>query len=228
MRVRLLCSLITLLIVAVSLPAQSTADHPAPAGPRLTFDQRWPAADPQWFQLVIQSDGSARYRSLPHQEQSQSSDPDPFEYSFTLSPRARQLVFSVGRQLPRFQGSLDKLKVAFTGAKTIHYEDGSGASSQITYNYSSASELSAFTDLMQGISSSVELMQVLQNQMRFDKLALDATLRQAEELASMHRLSEPQVLHPILERIATDREVLHIARQRAARILESTSAAAQK
>ncbi len=98
------------------------AQSPSSATARVSFEQRWPQADPQWFELVFQSDGSAKYRSLPHQESKSSADdpaPEPYEFSFTLSSHARQLIFTVASGLPRFQGSLDKLKVAFTGAKTL-------------------------------------------------------------------------------------------------------------
>ena len=122
-----------------------------PANARVSFEQRWPQADPQWFELVIQSDGSAKYRSLPHQESKSSADdpaPEPYEFSFTLTPHSRQFIFSVASGLPRFQSSLDKIKVAFTGAKTLRYDDPAGNSSVLSYNYSSSPELTALTNLM--------------------------------------------------------------------------------
>ena len=67
----------------------------------------------------------------PTRNQNPPSDdppPEPYEFSFTLSPHSRQLIFTVASGLPRFQGSLDKLKVAFTGTKTLRYEDTAGNS----------------------------------------------------------------------------------------------------
>ena len=219
---RTLC-LACLLLAAGALVAQS----PSSANARVSFEQRWPQADPQWFELVFLSDGSARYRSLPHQESKSSVDdptPEPYEFSFTLSPHSCQFIFTVARGLSRFQGSLDKLKVAFTGTKTLRYEDPAGNSAVLSYNYSSSPELTALTTLMQGISQSIELSQILQFQQRFDKLALDSTLRRTEELASLQRLPEPQILQPVLQRIANDPTVLNIARQRARRILQAPPA----
>ena len=213
-----------LLFVACALLAQPQG---VPANSRVSFEQRWPQADPQWFELVIQSDGSAKYRSLPHQESKSSADdpaPEPYEFSFTLTPHSRQFIFSVASGLPRFQSSLDKIKVAFTGAKTLRYDDPAGNSSVLSYNYSSSPELTALTDLIDGISQSIELSQILQFQLRFDKLALDGTLRRAEDLTSMQRLPESQILQPVLQRIANDPTVLNIARQRARRILQTPPA----
>ena len=211
------------LFAACALLAQPQG---VPANSRVSFEQRWPQADPQWFELVIQPDGSAKYRSLPHEESKASADdpaPDPYEFSFTLTPHSRQFIFAVASGLPRFQSSLDKIKVAFTGAKTLRYDEA-GNSSVLSYNYSSSPELTALTNLMEGISQSIELSQILQFQLRFDKLALDPTLRRAEDLTSMQRLPEPQILQPVLQRIANDPAVLNIARQRARRILQTPPA----
>jgi hypothetical protein len=211
-------SLAFFLLTACALVAQP------PATSRVTFEQRWPANDPQWFELQIQPDGAARYRSLPHQQSNSAADdpaPEPFELSFTVSPQSREHIFVIVPQLPRFQDSLDKIKVAFTGTKTLRYENGAGNSSSISYNYSSSPELSKLTALMQGISESIELSQTLQFQVRFDKLALDSTLRRGEELVSFHRLSELQLLEPILTRISNDPAIMNIARQRARRILQT-------
>jgi hypothetical protein len=212
----------TICLVCFLLAACALLAQPQSAS-RVAFEQRWPAANTQWFELVVHADGSARYRSLPHQDSKSTSDdpaPEPFEFSFTLSPHSRQLVFAAGPRLPSFQSSLDKIKVAYTGSKTLRYEDGAGGSSAISYNYSSAPELSALTALMQGISESIELSQTLLFQLRFDKLALDSTLKNTENL-SPGRLPEPQVLEPVLQRIADDPAVLNIARQRARHILQS-------
>jgi hypothetical protein len=225
---RILCLyLAALLLTTGALRAQT----PLPPTARVSFEQRWPEADPQWFELLIQSDGSAKYRSLPHQSSKPSADdsaPEPYEFSITLTPHSRQMVFDVASGLPRFQGSLDKIKVAFTGTKTLHYDGPDGSSSSLTYNYSSSPELTAFTDLMQGISQTIEISQTLGFQQRFDKLALDSTLRGTEELVSGQRLPEAQILQPVLERIANDPTVMNIARQRARRILQTPSAAKPK
>jgi hypothetical protein len=197
-----------------------------PPGAQVTFEQRWPAADPQWFTLVIQSDGSAKYRSLAHPPEpatAEDSAPEPFEFSFTLSPASRQLVFSAAPVLPRFQGTLDKTKVAFTGTKTLQYQDPTGTVSTISYNYSSSPELVKVTELMSGISQSIELSEILKCKLRFDKLSLDSALRGAEERLSFQGFPEPQILKPVLQRIADDPTVMNIARQRARHMLQSSS-----
>jgi hypothetical protein len=212
-----------ILLIACVLPAQSP---PVSSGARVSFEQRWPDVDPQWFELVFHSDGSATYRSLPRQDSTSATAdpaPEPFELAFTLSPLSGQFIFAQALRLPRFQGTLDKIKVAFTGTKTLRYDDGAGNSSAISYNYSSSPELTRLTSLMQEISQSIELSQTLQFQLRFDKLALDSTLRNAEAIVSLHPLQEPQLLEPILIRIANDSAIMNIARQRARHILQAAA-----
>jgi hypothetical protein len=103
----------------------------------------------------------------------------------------------------------------------LRYEDGTGNSPSISYDFTSSPELRAATELLDGISETIELGERLRFQLRFDKLALDSTLRGAEELVSLPRLPERQILEPILTRIADDATVMNIARQRARRILKS-------
>jgi hypothetical protein len=207
---------------APSLMAQTAT---APTTAHISFEFSWPSADPQWYELVVQPDGSALYRSLPHQD-SNSDDPAPAPYklSFTLSPRSRQTIFALV-PIQRFQGTLDKIKVAFTGTKIVRYEDGTGLTSTLSYNYSLSPELTRFTELMQGISDTIESAQTLRFQLRFDKLALDATLRSIENLVSIQRFAELQLMEPELNRIANDPSVMNIARQRARRLLQAASQA---
>ena len=220
-----LISLALLLLTACTSLAQPTS---APRV-RVSFEQRWPDSDPQWFELVVQPDGKARYRSLPHRASSSAPDnpaPEAYELSFTLSSGSRRRIFELAELAPgllRFQGTLDKIKVAFTGTKTLRYEDGTGVTSLIAYNYSSSPELNGLTGLMQGISESIELSRTLQLQFRFDKLGLDSTLRSTEAKVALQPLPEAQILEPILQRIANDLATMNIARQRARRILQAES-----
>jgi len=55
---------------------------------------------------------------------------------------------------------------------------------------------------------------------RFDKLGLDADLEGLEKEAKEGHLYEVQVIAPILQRLATDRTVLHVAQMRAQHILK--------
>lgn len=222
---RLLKTLGLLLLVSVAAHAQSTAASPEqarPEHPRVSFELRWPESDPQWFEITVEPDGRALYRSQAHQG---PGDPDPSntEVKFTLSEDSRRRIAALGPRLEPLRSTLDKLKVAFTGRKTLRFDSGSGTPTVLSYNYSAAPELIAFTSLMQAISATVELSETLQSQLRFDKLSIDATLRRAEELAANQRLAEMQLIAPVLRKIADDPATLNMARQRARRILDTAA-----
>ncbi len=210
-----------LLLFAATLFAQ-------PPAPALTYQQSWPAADPSFFEITIQPTGTAHYRSVAHQQANSTQPPDPFDLDFTLSPQSTQRVFSLAPNLARFQPTLDKIKVAFTGAKTLRYQPAAGAPLVLSYNYSASPELTDLTELLRAISESIELSETLRTQLRFDKFSLDATLKRAEELAALRRFPELQLLQPILTRIANDPAVMNIARQRARRLLQIQPSAKPK
>jgi hypothetical protein len=218
------------LTLALLLFAASVLLAQPPASARVTFEQRWPTRDPQWFELLVQPDGTTKYRSLPLPDPKAPADdpPEPYELTFTLSPQSRDFIFALAPRLNEFQPTLDKSKVAFTGTKTFRYEVPASAPSSISYNFSSSPELTRLTALLQGVSETVELSRSLQFQLRFDKLALDSSLRRAEELVSSRQLSERQILSPILTRIANDPAIMNIARQRARRILQAPTPAKLK
>ncbi len=210
------------LALALVLFAASALLAQPPASARVTFEQRWPTRDPQWFELVVQHDGTAKYRSLPLPDPKAPANdpPEPYEFTFTLSPQSRDFIFAIAPRLHQFQPTLDKNNVAFTGTKTLRYEDPALPPSSISYNYSSSPELARLTTFLEGVSETIQLSQSLQFQLRFDKLALDSSLRRAEELVSSRQLYELQILTPILTRIANDPTIMNIARQRARRILQ--------
>src|SRR5512140_2549837 len=63
-------ALIAVAVCALSTVALSQADDPpqavSPTSPKVSFELNWPASDPQWFQITVDSTGAASYESQPH------------------------------------------------------------------------------------------------------------------------------------------------------------------
>jgi hypothetical protein len=76
--------------------------------------------------------------------------------------------------------------------------------------------------IFQRISTTFELAQKLDFDVRFDKLGIDRDLKSLEHLEADHQLAELQVISPLLERIANDNGIMNIARQRARRLIEKS------
>lgn len=201
--------------------AQEKDQATHPAEPTITFDLYWEAADPQSYIITVKSSGEAKYvsRSPTRLEPgSQEADPE-YMVEFTLSPANRDRMFTLAKQANYFNGDFDfKHKVANTGKKTLIYADPI-RSFQTTFNYPANKDVEEITRLFQGISGTIEHGRKLQFMRRFNKLGLDAELKGMEQMAQEGYLAEIQIIAPLLQSIANDSSVLHMARQRAERLL---------
>jgi hypothetical protein len=243
------CVLAAVLIVAASTRAQT--EHPIATAPyntaqaqdaTITFQLSWPAVQPGEYSIVIHRDGRAEYTSRdkalsPPQERNapvesnaeqavqtqDAASQSAFHKEFTASDALRQKIFPLAQQANFFEGQFEFTKhpVAQTGRKTLSYSDATRHAST-TYNYSEDPSIQQLTDIFQGISTTIEGGQRLEFDRRFEKLSLDEDLKNLEELCNDGHLQEVQVIAPILQRLAADRTVLHIAQQRAERILKKS------
>jgi len=221
---------IILLLFCLSAFTQDQDKPTNPNEPTITFDLFWEAANPQSYTITVESSGKATYvsRNPTRQEGgSTSADPD-YTLEFTISPANRDRIFLLAKAVGYFHGDFDyKHKVANTGRKTLTYADTT-RHFQTTYNYSENKDIEQITRIFQGISNTIEHGRKLQFKRRFDKLGLENELKGMEEMASEGYLAEVQIIAPVLQNIANDSSVLHIARQRAQRLLSgATTSAAQ-
>jgi hypothetical protein len=213
-----------LLVVSGLAAAQSPAPAPdaAPALPSVTFTQAFPRATPAYFSLRIDSAGHAAYES--RREEGEPSRPElgeAYHIEFEISQATARRVFELAQSLDYFQGDWDfkKHRIADTGRKTLIYSDSS-RTQQTTYNWSENRDIQELTEIFQGISNTQEAAYELNRLRRYDRLGLNRQLERMEEMAKGGWLKELQVIAPLLEKLATDREIMNIARQRAQRLLE--------
>ena len=121
-----------------------------------------------------------------------------------------------------FRSDFKKHRIADTGRKTLIYS-GANGSHQTTYNWSENAAIQELTDIFQGISNTQEAAYELDRLRRYDRLGLNQQLERMEEMAKSGWLRELQVIAPLLEKLANDREIMHIARQRAQHLLQLTA-----
>ncbi|HWC16590.1 MAG TPA: hypothetical protein VG498_06230 [Terriglobales bacterium] len=226
-----------LLLIACLTTSQLLAQQQDAA---ITFKQVWKDAQPAEFSIVIHRNGQAEYVSQDKnltetqehnapvesnaEQKTQSQDAasqDAFKKEFQVSDPVLQKVFSLAEKVNFFDGQFDFTKhaIAQTGRKTLSYGDANRHSST-TYNYSEDLSIQELTSVFQGISTTIEGGRKLDFDRRFDKLSLDRDLKALEEQSNEGRLYEVQAIAPTLQRVAADRTVLHIAQQRAERILK--------
>ncbi len=218
--------LTVLFLCALTLPAQTVTRPTDPGVSVVAFDLTWEAATPTKYFITVDSSGNARYISREKSQADQNvkegiQEPEPdFELSFTMSSKNRDKVFQLAKDTNYFNGSFDYTahRIANTGTKVLTYAD-SARIFQTTYNWSENKSIDQLTKLFQGISYTIEHGRKLQFLRRFDKLGLEKELKGMEEAAQSGYMAEIQIIAPTLENIANDASILHIARERARRLL---------
>jgi hypothetical protein len=207
----------------------------------IRFKQVWKEAQPSEYSIVVHRSGQIEYASIeltPPQERSapvesnaeqsvqaqDAASQDAFKKEFQASADLWEKLTDLAKQANFFDGQFDFTKhaIAQTGQKTLSYADSSRHAST-TYNYSEDPSIQELTAIFQGISSTIEGGRKLEFDRRFDKLSLDQDLKALEDMSNDGRLQQVQAIAPLLQRLATDRTVLHIAQQRAQRILKKAN-----
>jgi hypothetical protein len=215
----------TLLLTGHMLPAKNSEQNSAAVGgqnsaavPSITFDRLWSSFTPQSVTMTISANGAGKYSS--RNPGKSGDDVDDFQTEFTMSPAARDKLFRYAKEANYFDGdfTFKKHVVASTGKKTLIYSDPARHFST-TYDYSENKAIQEITNILSGISNTIEHGRKLQFLHRFDKLGLEEELKGMEAAVESHNLAELQIIRSTLESIAADSTVLNIARQRAKRLL---------
>ena len=205
----------------------------------VVFKFSWKYGRPSDYIVTVHQNGQLDYVSDDHsltspQERNQpvesnaeqsvqandAASQDRFTKQFQTTETLRQKIFALAEQLRFFDGQFEFTAhpVAQTGSKTLGYEDPTRHTAT-TYNYSENPSIQALTEIFQGISLTIESGRKLEFDRRFDKLSLDHDLKALDDLSKDGHLYEVQAIAPVLQRLASDRTVLHIAQQTAQRIL---------
>ena len=202
-----------------------------PQTPTVTFQFEFSGANPSHYALSVDSTGRAAYTSTSPQDTNSSytapgkqATDEPYATKVTLSPGTTQQIFDLAKRLSYFDGKFDytKSRIANTGAKTLIYADPN-RHFETTFNYSTNQDAMELARLFQNLSSTLEFGLRLDHDMRHQKLALEDELRQLQDAASHNNAAEIGLLKPMLQKIANDTSILHIARRRAQELLATVS-----
>ena len=115
-------------------------------------------------------------------------------------------------------------KIADLGAKHVTIEMA-GGKREATFNYSMRKDVTELSTFFEGLINQETLGFDIRNAMQFEKLSIPKRLEQVENELKANRISDPDRLIPMLEKIETDRQVMNYARSQAARIKKQIQAA---
>ena len=240
--IRLISAL--LLLGSVGFSQSQPSDNSESKNASVAFHFLYQQMHPARYEITVHADGTASYESQddtpvitsappenpsyqkPKTEDTPSSDSDEikgdvYHRNFQITPSLKTHIFDLARLTNHFDGEFDyrKHNVAFTGKKTLVYSDGVH-STQTTYNWSENQAINELTEIFNRISQTFEAGQRLSFEYRFQKLDLDKELGSMEDIAKRGGLAELHVIAPLLQQLSTDRSVMHVARERAARLLK--------
>lgn len=204
---------------------------PAPSAATVSYAVDSANREPAKFSLSLDLVGHAVYTAEDKPDANAGSDddtaaPPPYRAEFDVSPATRERIFALAQQLDYFRGDYEfhKHKVADTGQKTLRYHDPTHDSSTV-FHWSENKEIQDISDIFESIASTQALARKIQFLRRFDKLGLDDVLKRMEELHRENHLLEIQSIAPTLRLVANDPSVMHVARERANRLLDQITAA---
>lgn len=183
--------------------------------PKVLFSRTFVGSTPPFFSIVVDELG-ATYN--------ESTDPDNAE-ALKLEPGVIRQIFELSDKLDHFKKPLESgLKVANMGQKVLRWENGA-EQQESKFNYSTSDDAKALTDMFERIADSTRMLLELKRVMKHDKLGVnDAMLRISAAFETKRLVGTPQYL-PVLEQVAGNESFIHMAREHAARMVDSIRAA---
>ena len=188
------------------------------SAPKVTYTRTFPGSEPPYFSIAIDRSGALEYRESPTDDQPVKTQlPQPDVDS----------LFSMAEKLNYFKSPLESgLKVANTGKKTFRYEDGTSPASEVTFNYSLNETAQQLLERFEGIGETERAYLELDRTLRYDHLGINDALATVESLWLHKQLAAPQQFVPLLVKISSRETLMHLVRDRAARLKDEFEAGA--
>jgi hypothetical protein len=189
------------------------------APPKLTYTRIFPGSTPDYFCVDVDRSGNLKYKESP-------TDDNPLRAQ--LSDGDVTTLFAMAEKLAYFKQPLESgLKVANTGKKTFRYDDGTAPATETTFNYSLNETAQQLQERFEQIATTERAYIELERALRYDRLGLNDALAQVESLWLRKQLAAPKQFVPILTRISTRETLMHLVRDRAARLKDEFEAASE-
>lgn len=193
------------------LPLLFTGLLYAAPGPQLFYSRAFPGSVPAYFQVTLDKDGNGEYAEAAN---------DDLPLKFHLPESEASQIFALAEKLGNFQRPLESpAKVAFTGAKTFRYENGS-EKHEVKFNYSEDLVARELLDWFERMAESAQRRIDLERAAKYDKLGVPRVLLLLQAAMDRKRLVGLEQFLPMLDRIAKNETYMHTARARASEIAE--------
>jgi hypothetical protein len=185
---------------------------------KLTYSRSFPGSVPEYFAVMVDRAGALEYKeSATDDKPLKAQLPDP----------ETAWLFAMAEKLNYFKMPLESgLKVANTGKKIFRYEgDSSLPANEVTFNYSLNETAQQLQERFEEIGQSERAYLELERTLRYDRLGINDALAEIESLWLHKQLAAPKQFVPLLTRISTRETLMHLVRDRAARLKDEFEAA---
>ncbi len=180
---------------------------------KLTYIKVMKGSVPEYQAITVDVNGVGSYDG-------RKLDETPRPRPLKLSAATTQTLFGLANSLGDFRSIQleSSKKVANMGSKTFIYTHD-GRENKVEFNYTRNRHARDLMDLFEGIGTVEQHIGSLEFSARYDPLGLPGELTQIEIDLNNKALVDPQLMVPILQKIADDSQYLHIAQSRAVDIL---------
>jgi len=181
---------------------------------RLSYTKVLKGSVPEYLAITVDASGEAAYEG-------RKLDEPPSPRPLKLSPETARRLFQLAEKLGNFQAiDLEShRKVANLGLKTFTFERD-GEKHQAEFNYTQRREAQELTDLFEKIATVEQHIVFLEYAVKYDPLSLPRELMLIQIDLDKRALVDPELMVPVLEKIARNPRFLHLAQTRAQNILE--------
>ena len=199
--------LASLLFVSPSLDQASEL-----TGERVFFSKTFPKGVPPYFQVLLDSTGRVTYS-----DDAEGADPTQFE----VNAGEVSKIFALFKGLRHLRTDIaSSRKVAFTGDKLLRFEGSDRRRHETSFNYTENKDARALVSWFERVGETVRRRLELERVAQFDRLGVNKTLLVFQMAFDKGRIIAPKQFLPILNKIASGRKYVHIARSRATSLIE--------
>ncbi|MDE0620807.1 MAG: hypothetical protein OXH83_03955 [Bryobacterales bacterium] len=182
------------------------------------FERVFPGSIPDRFEVRLTVEGVATY-----------SEDGEDSVDYEVGRQEAALVFDWAADLGYFSRSVaSKRKVASTGRKLLRYEAGGQLRGETVFDYTEEPAARELASWFVRLAETQQHLQTLERLYRFDRLGVDQALVSLQSAFERDRIVAPRLLEPILNKIAEQDRIVHVARARARGMLERIHASPSK
>ncbi len=198
------------LLLCVSLPGAASES-------RIFFSKSFPGSVPAYFEVELSASGEASYKEAP-------DEADPL--TFTLRPEETGEIFALAEKLEYFKKPVASAKkVAFTGDKTFRFTGSAGEKQEVKFSFSEDLDAKALTAWFERIALTERHLIELERAAQFDRLGVNKALLLFQASFDDGRTVAVEQFVPVLQKISTGSKYVHVARSRAASLVERIESA---